>query len=320
MKPLLRKVTIAALSGALLLGTAATTTTAAVAGEDKAIACRSAASGQGAFYPGPSASKFYDKVFGQGPAVPGLDKTTPQGLAAWPGWDGEGKDLLLVTSYGKPGQDALIIGIDPHTGKHVGTVAIAESHVGGIAISKGWAFVQGRNSGSQHTIRKYKLSELRDAMKKGGTPYLKQVGESRKVAAASFVAADGGTVYAGKFNDSGRGTMQSYQVGDDGSLTEQKTYEVPKKTQGLMVTGDKFVFTTSHGRSKRSNIYVVDKGATDIDRPSTKCYRAPSMAEGITEFGGAAYVLYESGSYQYSDARNVIKNLHKGAISSVTTP
>ncbi|MGW1682110.1 hypothetical protein [Saccharopolyspora sp. NPDC002376] len=320
MKPLLRKVTIAALSGALLLGTAATTTTVAMADEDEAIACESAANFWQPFYPGPSASKVYDKAFSKGPVVPRLDETTPQGLAAWPGWDGAGTDLLLVTAYGRPGQNSLIMGIDPKTWGHVGTVAIAESHVGGIAISNGWAFVQGRDSGSQHTIRKYRLSELHDAMKTGGIPYLEQVGDAREVAAASFISADGGTVYAGKFNEAGRGTMQSYQVGDDGSLTEQTTYEVPKKTQGLMVTEDKFVFSTSHDRDNRSNLYVVDKGATDIDRPSTKCYRAPSMAEGITELNGQAYLLFESGSYQYRDARNVIENLHVGEVSAVTNP
>ncbi|MER7010430.1 hypothetical protein ABT324_03230 [Saccharopolyspora sp. NPDC000359] len=308
------------MSGALLLSTAATSTAAADGVADESIKCASAASGDGPFYPGPSASDVYDKAFGKGPAVPGLDKSTPQGLAAWKNWDGAGHDLLLVTSYGKSGEHARIIGIDPGTGKHVGTVAIAASHVGGIAVSKGWAFVQGRNSGSEHTIRKYELSDLRVAMKKSGTPYLKQVGKARKVPAASFLAADGGTVYAGKFNASGRGTMQSYAVGADGSLTKQKTYEVPKKAQGLMVTKDHFVFSTSHGRDNRSNLYVVDKGATDIDRPSTKCYRAPSMVEGITQLDGQAYLLFESGSYKYSDALNVIKNLHEGKVSAVTNP
>ncbi|GAA4611190.1 hypothetical protein [Saccharopolyspora hordei] len=320
MEPLLRKVTIAAVSGALLLSTAATSTAAADSAVSPKIECETAASGDGPFYPGPSASDVYDAAWGEGPAVPELDTTTPQGLAAWTDWDGAGGDLLLVTAYGESGSDALIIGIDPASGEHVGSVAIAESHVGGIAISKGWAFVQGRNSGDQHTVRKYELTALRDAMKASGTPYLEQTGEARVVPAASFLAADGGTLYAGKFNETGRGTMQSYQVGDDGSLTEQKTFEVPMKTQGLMVTEDHFVYSTSYGRTNRSNIYVVDKGATDIDIPSTTCYRAPSMAEGITQYGDEAFLLFESGSYKYPDARNVIKNLHKGEVSAVTNP
>ncbi|MCI2423601.1 hypothetical protein MOQ72_39970 [Saccharopolyspora sp. K220] len=321
MNPLLRKAVITAVSGAFLLGTAANSMAAPAPEEgntDQGITCESNASGEGAFYSGPSASDVYDKAFGKGPAVPGLDEYTPQGISTWSDWDGSGNDLLLVTSYGEPGQDARIIGIDPKTGKHVGTVAIAESHVGGIAVGKGWAFVQGRNSGKWGTIRKYRLTELRDAMKQGGTPYLKQVGNARNVYAASFLSSYGDTLYSGKFNGGGRGNMYSYKIGDDGSLTTEHAYEVPTKTQGLMVTKDKFVFTASYGRDNRSNIYVVDKGATDIDKPSTKCFRAPSMAEGITEYGGDAYLLFESGSYKYRDARNVIENLHEANISTIT--
>ncbi|MEV5536953.1 hypothetical protein AB0L13_08830 [Saccharopolyspora shandongensis] len=319
MSNLLRKVAITAVSGAFLLSTAATTTAAAEEGDaDQGIKCETQAGGDGPFYSGPSASEAYDKAFGKGPAVPGLDKYTPQGLASWHDWDGSGNDLLLVTSYGEKGQDARIIGIDPKSGKHVGTVAIAESHVGGIAVGKGWAFVQGKDSGKWDTIRKYKLPDLRKAMKQGGTPYLKQFGQAREVYAASFVSSYGSTLYAGKFNDGGRGKMYSYKIGNDGSLTTEQEYEVPTKTQGLLVTDGKFVFTTSYGRGNRSNIFVVDKGATDIDRPSTKCFRAPSMAEGIAESGGEAFVLYESGSYKYSDARNVIQNLHKASVPAIT--
>ncbi|MGP4018647.1 hypothetical protein [Saccharopolyspora sp. 5N708] len=322
MHTLLRKTAITVVSGAFLLGTAATSTAAPAPEEgssDQAITCESDASGSNAtFYSGPSASYAYDGAFDKGPAVPGLDKYTPQGISSWRDWDGSGNDLLLVTAYGEPGQDARIIGIDPLTGKQVGAAAIAESHVGGIAVSKGWAFVQGQNSGKWGTIRKYRLTDLADAMKQGGAPYLKQVGKARNVYAASFVSSYGDTLYAGKFNDTGRGEMYSYKVGDDGSLTTEHAYEVPTKTQGLMVTKDKFVFTSSYGRANRSNIYVVDKGATDIDKPSTKCFRAPSMAEGMTEYGGAAYLLFESGSYQYRDARNVIENLHVGNISALT--
>ncbi|MBB5154322.1 hypothetical protein BJ970_001856 [Saccharopolyspora phatthalungensis] len=321
MHTLLRKAAITVLSGAFLVGTAATSV-AAVPEEGAAdwkIQCESSASGKdGAFYRGPSASYVYDRAFGKGPAVPGLDKYTPQGISPWYNWDGSGNDLLLVTSYGAKGQDARIVGIDPKSGKHVGTVGIAESHVGGITVSKGWAFVQGRDSGKWDTIRKYKLSDLKDAMKKSGVPYLNQDGKARRVYAASFVSSYGDTLYAGKFNDGGRGKMYSYKINDDGSLTTQHAYEVPTKTQGLMVTRDKFIFSTSYGRTKRSNIFVVDKGATDIDKPSTKCFRAPSMAEGITEYNGAAYLVFESGSYKYRDARNVIENLHKGNISAIT--
>lgn len=319
MNSLLRKAAITVVSGAFLVGTAATGVAAPEEGvTDQGIKCESDASGDGPFYSGPSASHVYDKAFAKGPAVPGLDKRTPQGISPWYNWDGPNRDLLLVTEYGEKGQDTHIVGIDPKTGKHVGTVAVAEAHVGGITVSRGWAFVQGRDSGKWDTIRKYKLSDLRAAMKKGGVPYLTQDGEARRVYAASFISSYGDTLYAGKFNDGGRGKMFSYKINANGSLTTEHGYEVPTKTQGLMVTKNKFIFSTSYGRDKRSNIFVVDKGATDIDKPSTKCFRAPSMAEGITEYKGDAYLLFESGSYKYRDARNVIENVHKGNIAAIT--
>ena len=46
------------------------------------------------------------------------------------------------------------------------------------------------------------------------------------------------------------------------------------------------------------------------------------MSEDITEYGGRAYLVFESGSYQYrSDpkTKNVITHLHKASISSLTS-
>lgn len=315
MRALVRKSVVAAVSGALLLGVPAT----GAAAETAAIACDDDSSGQDAsFYRGPSAGYTYDEKFSAGPKIPGLPEHTAQGLAAWKDWDGAGNGLLLVSAYGKDGSNAKIYGVDPSSGKTVGDVEIAETHASGIAIAQGWAFVTGRNNAEGHyTIRKYKLSELADALKAEGSPYVKQTGEAREVYGASFLSGDGNTLYAGKYSRDGREKMYAYSVAADGELTTGKSFEIPKGTQGLMVTGDKFVYSTSLSRDVRSNLYVIDKGATDIDIPSTRCFRSPSMSEGIDDLGGNAYVLYESGSYQYPDARNVIENLHKAPVAGL---
>jgi glutamine cyclotransferase len=104
--------------------------------------------------------------------------------------------------------------------------------------------------------------------------------------------------------------------------TVNKAWEVPTKTQGLLVTGSHFVFSTSYGRDKRSNLYVVRRGQPDLDKAKLSCFRAPSMSEGITEYGGRAYLVFESGSHVYrSDPKtlNVISRLHKATISSLTS-
>ncbi|MBQ0922430.1 hypothetical protein [Saccharopolyspora endophytica] len=315
MRALVRKSVVAAVSGALLFGVPAT----GAAAETAAIACDDDSSGQDAsFYSGPSAGYTYDEKFSAGPKIPGLPEHTPQGLAAWNDWDGAGNGLLLASAYGKDGSNAKIYGVDPASGKTVGDVEIAETHASGIAIARGWAFVTGRNNTEGHyTIRKYKLSELADALKAEGSPYVKQTGEAREVYGASFLSGDGNTLYAGKYSRDGREKMYAYSVAADGALTTGKSFEIPKGTQGLMVTGDKFVYSTSLSRDVRSNLYVIDKGATDIDIPSTRCFRSPSMSEGIDDLGGNAYVLYESGSYRYPDARNVIEDLHKAPVAGL---
>ncbi|TCM45151.1 hypothetical protein [Kribbella sp. VKM Ac-2568] len=291
---------------------AATSSTAAAT----AISCSTATGGK-PFYDGPSASKVYDARFSNSAAVPNLGSYTPQGVGTWWNWDGS-KDLLLVTAY-RTGANSQIIGIDPATNKTVGVVAIAATHGGGITTSNGWAFVQGSTNG----IRKYKLSSLKSAMKAAGTPYLKAVGTERKVYGASFLTSYGGYVWSGKFNDKGRDKMYQYKINSNGSLTTiNKAWEVPTKTQGLLVTGSHFVFSTSYGRDKRSNLYVVRRGQPDLDKAKLSCFRAPSMSEGITEYGGRAYLVFESGSHVYrSDPKtlNVISHLHKATISSLTS-
>lgn len=287
-----------------------------------AISCDTRSSGRpAAFYDGPSASYAYDSRFGGSAGVPHLATHTPQGLATWWNWR-RGRDLLLVTSY-RDGGDAYIIGIDPRTGKHVGTVAIAESHASAITVSHRWAFVQGRPTrNGQATIRRYRLSALRKAIAKRGVPYVKQEGTASTVYAASFMANWAGHVYAGKFEKNGRGRMHRYRINGNGSLTTLPgSWEVPKKTQGLLVTRNHFVYSTSYGRDKRSNLYVVRQGQTDLDRATLKCFRAPSMSEGIAEHGGSVYLLFESGSHKYARPRpmNVIGNLHRAPLSSLTS-
>lgn len=322
MSTSLRKTAVAAFGTALLaVGVIAGP---APAQPRAAISCEESSSGEPAsFYDGDSASYRYDGLFAAGPEIPKaeLDRGTPQGAATWSNWDG-GKDLLLVAAYGKTGEDAHIVGIDPASGQAVGTVAIAESHVGGIAVAKGWAFVQGRNSTDWETIRKYRLSSLKSALKAAGTPYLKQTGTARNVYGADFMSTDGEYLYSGQFDPAGRDKMYAYRVNDDGTLTTQPTpWEVPTKTQGLMVTDTHFIYSTSYGRDKRSNVYVVKRPGRALDSASLHCFRAPSMTEGITAYGGDAYLVFESASHVYRgdpDTRNVIPDLHKASIASLT--
>jgi glutamine cyclotransferase len=117
--------------------------------------------------------------------------------------------------------------------------------------------------------------------------------------------------------------MYEYKIADDGTLTTVTgAWEIPTKTQGLLVTATHFIYATSYGRDNRSNLYVVRRGQKDLDAATLSCFRAPSMAEGITEYNGTAYQVYESGSYLYSGdpaTLNVISKIHQATVSSLTS-
>ncbi|AKU17746.1 hypothetical protein [Luteipulveratus mongoliensis] len=314
-----RRVLTITTAAALAAGSATVATTSHA---DAASKCATSTSSGPSFYPGPMASKTYNAHFGQGPKMPWLDTHTPQGLGTWANWDGSSHDLLVMSSY-RSGHDSYLTGIDAKTGKRVGTVKIAESHVGGVAIVKGWAFVSGARSHDEKkpTIRKYKLSDLRKAMKTKGTPFLKQTGDARIVRASSFLAPQDGYLWAGKFNYDKNDDMRRYKVGSDGSLTATgETWEVPKKTQGLIVTSGHFIFSTASTTKNRANVYVVKRGHRTLSKAQVKCFRAPSMAEGLTVSEGKVFLAFESGSHQYrGKARNPVANLHRADLSDLTS-
>jgi hypothetical protein len=114
--------------------------------------------------------------------------------------------------------------------------------------------------------------------------------------------------------------MYAYKVNSDGSLTTQSGgYQVPMKTQGVAVLSDRFIFSTSYGRGNRGNIYVVKRGYSSLDSAKLRCFRSPSMNEGMTVYGNYVYVVFEGGSYEYSSgALNPIAHAHKGLLSKLT--
>lgn len=310
----LRKSAAAALAAAALaVGLAVAPLTATPA--SAAISCSTAASsGSGPFYSGPDASTAYDRAFSLSFGLPDENTHIPQGVGTWRNWDGKGHTIFLLVSY-HPGQHARIYGITP-AGGLVGALEIADTHAGGIAVVGNWVFVENTST----SIRKYRTSDIRIGLShRRGYLYVKSVGTPRTVYGASFLTAYGSYLFSGKFNDSSRDKMYAYKVNSNGSLTTQSgSYQVPMKTQGLAVLSDRFIFSTSYGRDNRGNIYVVKRGYPNLDKATLRCFRAPSMNEGMTVYGNYVYVVFEGGSYAYrGSARNPITHAHKGDLSKL---
>jgi hypothetical protein len=216
----------------------------------------------------------------------------------------------------------------------VGIVRIESDHAGGIALHGDWLFV----SDGPHTIRTFKKSALLKAMRESQdsdtekTPKINPVRVTKDLYGTSFLTTDSGNrkLYAGLFSKR-RAWMYRYTIDNgDGSLSLDRKddgnglrWEVPAKTQGVTVTGKRFIFSSSHGRTKRSNVWVTNRAETNLDKASVRCFRAPSMAEGLATDGDNAYLLFESGSDEYNGnngarARNVIDGAHKAKLGDLT--
>ncbi len=298
--------------GALAIGLTVATSALLAQPASAALSCSTAAgSSNGPFYPGPDASTAYDKAFSKSFGLPDESTHTPQGVASWRNWDGKKHDIFLVISY-RTGSHARIYGITPD-GTEVGALEIADTHAGGIAVAGNWVYVENTST----SIRKYRTSDIRTGLNhRRGYLYVKSVGTPRKVYGASFMTAYGSYLYSGKFNAAGRDKMYAYKVNTDGSLTTQAGgIQVPTKTQGVAVLSDRFIFSTSLHQSDRGNIYVLKRGYSSLDSATLRCFRAPTMNEGMTIYGSYVYVVFEGGSDEYKSAKNRITNAHKGLLS-----
>jgi hypothetical protein len=270
------------------------------------------------WYSGLSAGYVYDKLFGFGPKIPGLPGYTPQGLAVWPNWNGGSEDLLLLGAY-EGGEPSRIFGISLRTGDLVGMIDVPDTHLGGMAVVKGWLLTQGGNVGgdSWQPVMKFRLGDVRRAMKASGTPYLKPTGKPQKIYGGSFYSSYAGQLWAGRY-DFDADKMYRYDVSSSGWLTRVGgSYRVPPRTQGLVVTKDRFIFSTSYGTT-RGKMFVVKRTGNYATAPG-RCFSIPSLPEGIAAHNGTLYMGFESATTQFQGvARNEIRRFHKAPLSKLS--
>lgn len=268
------------------------------------------------WYQGLSAGAIYDRTFRKGPLIPGLPTFTPQGIAVIPNWNSSGDGLLLIGAHNFP-FTSRIFGVNTRTGYHVGTIEVAESHLGGMAVVGDWLFTQsgGVAAGLPQPVRKYPLSEVRAAMRAPGVPFLAHTGETQTLYGAAFMATEGQYLWSGRFSLLGD-RMHKYAVAPDGTLTQQPgEYRVPPRTQGLLVTGNRFIFSTSDG-ALRGRMFVTRKTG-DYATAAGRCFRIPSLAQGLAAYRGTVYLNFEGGAFLM--ARNRIKAVHKASLSTLSS-
>jgi hypothetical protein len=240
-------------------------------------------------------------------------------MTTWPNWDGAGHDMIVLAMY-RANADSYLVAIDPSTGAHYGTVAVAEGHLGGIAIAGTWLFTQNDDGGTNQKVRKYKLSTLKTALQKAHDtntkPYVSKSGSLQTVYAADFMTSRDGRVWSGRYESSGSDKMYEYKVSSSGTLSKTgSSWKVPAATQGLLVTADRFVFNISTGDTK-SRIYVTPKSHSP-SFSSARCFAVPARSQNFALVGSTVFLGFEGGSYKYPKSKNRILNLHSAPLSGV---
>lgn len=319
------------------------------ADNDNDAMCYTTRSTRTPFYAGASASRVYDwnntgsqtdrRFRNSGIPIPAglLDNHyVPQGLTVWHNWQGNGstEDIFLITAYHDPDHDgksdtgysngegpSAIFGVvanGTRRGRGLGRMLIERGHVGGIAVYGGRIYV-----GSERRIRWYTPAQVRDGLMGANTNHIYGYGSRYRNTSydVGFMGTGGGFLWAGRFEefDSGDPHLNKY-VHENGQLVYKTQYDAPRKTQGVAVTSDRVIFSTSYRRDWRSNVWVTGRHPGTIADNNSYCFRAPTMSEGVTVYGGELYVLYESAAKTYSGSTNPIYNLHVASVADVVRP
>ncbi|WP_345506766.1 hypothetical protein [Terrabacter aeriphilus] len=328
----------------MLVGSVVGGTSVAHADDDADPLCYTTQGTRAPFYGIPSASKVYDwqnvgaqttRRFDEGPQIPaGLyaDRYVPQGISAWANWNGTSEDVILISAYHdadgdrEPDGPSAIFGVvasGPRTGTGLGRMLVANGHVGGIGVHRGWLYV-----GSESEIRGYRLDKVRGALAGANSDHVFARDYNRPSSyVVGFMGTGDGHLWAGDFDESSAKHLNGYVQTDSGtgalSYVGSTQVYAPKKTQGVTVTSDWVIFSTSYTRGDRGNIWVMPRNQDSLSDGNSYCFRAPSMNQGLTVLGGRLYVGFESAAYTYTKdpgdlPRNIVDHLHSAPLGSVT--
>lgn len=279
-------------------------------------------------FSGPSASIIYDNRFTNPVKIPAglLDNGyVPQGMAAWPNWDGTTEDILLIGAYDSrsaTGASGIwgVVTSGPRTGDALGRMLIASGHVGGLGVYGGWLYV-----GSEAEIRGYRLGTVREALQGANTNVIEPREYNRPTSyTVGFMGTGDGHLWAGDFDENTATHLNGYQQvnASTGAIEFRSATQAyaPKKTQGVAVTANEVIFSTSWTRQDRGNIWVMRRGQDNLTDANSYCFRAPSMNQGVAIMNGQLYVNFESGAAPYvndPDTRNKISRVHAASFASI---
>lgn len=244
----------------------------------------------------------YYNVFDRGDAlIPGHDtRWVPQGLTYWPE-----RDALIISYYdGEEELNSRLAVIDRKSGKQQKIFELpVKSHVGGLAMSRGYVWVAGEGAVTRYAKRTLELTSFRLA-DSGRIP----------TRASSYLTINHNKLWVGDFD---KDIAYRYTIGrkNENLRDDRKSIRTPGEVQGMAIAKGKVIWSRSYGRDNDSRIEMAP-----LSSPTPhggRAFRAPNMSEGIVLARGELHVLYESGSSIYDDADYRVRTVHHAPIGRV---
>ncbi len=132
------------------------------------------------------------------------------------------------------------------------------------------------------------------------------------------------TLWVGNFNLKAKDLMYQYNVKSDGSLEFKQSRRTPAQVQGVVVTHNRFIWSTSFCRNEPGRLIVWPRsyfydGSSSIGN----FVKAPNMIEGIVYAGDRLRAVFESSSDKYngtmggSKADVIVRSIQHGSIPPV---
>ncbi|CAG7648268.1 hypothetical protein PAESOLCIP111_05567 [Paenibacillus solanacearum] len=273
------------------------------------------------------------KVSEKGPIIPGLQQyLVPQGMA----YDAA-HNWLLISHY-REGKSSMLSVVDMITGKLIKAMELYSNastaykgHAGGVAVSPNYVWLS-----SDYKVYQIKMDDLVSAQDGGKLVFSSSFNTETK---GSFLTYADGFLWSGDYEDLANystkashyltnrdnqphhGWVAGYRLDATGTpaASPEQIFSIPDKIQGMAFVQDKIVLSRSGGRTNMSQLIVyknplksnipsdktVDVGGTGVPLTILDGVNAinsliiPPMSEGVYEYKGKLYVLFESGAATY---------------------
>ncbi len=254
-----------------------------------------------ATYPTPSSTYDIYSLVRNASLSGGCTQMVPQGITF-------AGDYLLISACCEETSphNSVIYVFNESDKSYFGTIKLpGTAHVGGVAYDcdrSGNIWVSNGNA-----VGCFKYSKLAECKNTVLSVSYNRVASLSYQASTMCYDAVNNYLWIAQFDETNTSNSFARCYGVDGKTTTSPTLpyqfqiDVPLKTQGISVRGDRMMISTSYGRTNDSNLYSYTWNQSTRTKTQKSKTTLPPMAEGVVMGTTYAYIVYESVSPKYCE-------------------